>query len=89
MLSPDAADRQEKMRQDMNLAYPVLVDADLEVTKSFGLLNDKGNLPHPAALTIDKDGKVTWLRVDENYTQRPSVDELRTALEGLQAAASE
>lgn len=83
MLSPDAADKQEKMRQDMGLDFPVLVDGDLSVTAAYGLLNDKGNLPHPAALTIDKDGIVTWLRVDENYRQRPPKEELRAALLGL------
>lgn len=77
------------MRQDLDLAYPVLVDDELTVTKSFGLLNDKGNLPHPAALTIDRDGKVTWIRIDKDYRLRPSQDELRTALAGLRSANAE
>lgn len=89
VLSPDAADKQEKMRQDMDLDFPVLVDDDLAVTTAFGLLNDKGNLPHPAALTIDKDGVVTWMRVDENYRLRPSQEELRSALAGLGEDTSE
>ncbi len=77
------------MRQDMDLDFPVLVDGDLAVTAAYGLLNDKGNLPHPAALTIDKNGIVTWLRVDEDYRQRPSKEELRTALAGLGEEDSE
>lgn len=83
VISPDDADKQEAMRQKLGLSFPVLVDAELAVTTSYGLLNDSGKLPHPAALTIDQEGKVTWIRVDEDYLQRPSKDELQSALEGL------
>ncbi len=86
-MSPDEPAKHEKMRQKLELSYPVLADSDLDVTARYGLLNDRGKLPHPAAITINKEGVVTWIRVDEDYLQRPSRDELQTALEGLQGSA--
>lgn len=86
-MSPDEPAKHEKMRQKLELSYPVLADSDLDVTTRYGLLNDSGKLPHPAAITINKEGVVTWIRVDEDYLQRPSRDELQAALEGLQGSA--
>lgn len=71
------------MRKDMGLEFPTLMDPELAVTRAFGLLNDKGNLPHPAAVIIDDAGTVRFLRVDEDYRVRPEPAELLTALEGI------
>jgi hypothetical protein len=44
--------------------------------------SDRG-IPYPAALIIDKKGLVRYVRVDEDYRERPSIEELRDALQVL------
>jgi peroxiredoxin len=40
-------------------------------------------VPHPAVYVIDKTGKVAWAKVEEDFKQRPSNAEIRTALDAL------
>jgi peroxiredoxin len=37
-------------------------------------------IPHPAVYVIDKSGKVAWVKVESNYRQRPTNQEIRAAL---------
>ena len=86
-ISPDETERLEKMRAKENLDIPLLLDPELEITKQLGLVNDKGNLPHPAAIVIEPDGTVSYLRIDEDYSKRPSNKELLDALEASKSAS--
>ena len=40
-------------------------------------------IPHPAVYVIDKQGKVSWARIESDYKQRPTNEEIRAALESL------
>jgi len=64
------------------LNMPFLLDPDATTIKAYGVYNDgsERGIPHPTALVIDKQGVVRFVRVDEDYKQRPSVDELLAAL---------
>ena len=86
-ISPDEIERLEKMRTEESLVIPLLLDPELEITKQLGLVNDKGNLPHPTAIVIESDGTVSYLRVDEDVTKRPSNKELIEALEASKSAS--
>jgi peroxiredoxin len=58
-----------------------LSDHELAVTKSFGIVNEENSkLPHPAAVVVDTHGAVRWVRIDVNYRERPSAEELLAAL---------
>ena len=83
MISPDAADQLESMREKSGFDFPLLMDPDLETIKTYGILNeDNGKIPHPTALIVDRAGKITYLRVDEDYRVRPpTVEELLPALQ--------
>ena len=58
----------------------MLSDPDLSVTDTFGLRNtgihsgppsdEVTALPVPATLLVDRDGKVRWMDVSENYQRR-------------------
>lgn len=37
-------------------------------------------VPHPAVFVIDHEGRIRWSRVESDYTQRASLDEIRAAL---------
>ncbi len=71
------------------LTYPILSDPGHKIIDAFGLRNpafdgqDFAGVPHPAVYVLDKDGKVAWMRIDEDYRQRPTNDEIRAALAAL------
>lgn len=71
------------MRDKLGLAFPVLVDKDGAAAKAYGVWNEhSGKVPHPAAVIVDREGTVRYVRVDEDYKVRPEPDEL---IEVLQA----
>lgn len=64
----------------MGLPFPVLSDPDLEVTKQYGLLHEKGllfkDVPRPTTILVGEDRSVRWIRAAENVRLRPTVDEV-------------
>ena len=86
-ISPDAAETLQSYKEQNGFTFPMLVDSDLSVVNAYGVLNEEsGKIPHPTALIIDKSGKITYIRVDEDYKVRPpTVDELLPALEAAGA----
>ena len=40
-------------------------------------------IPHPAVYVIDKMGRVAWARIESDYKQRPTNDDIRAALNRL------
>lgn len=84
MVSPDEVKKLRRLRQQEELDFPVLVDTDLAVSTSYGLINEANPIvPHPTTLIIDKQGVIRYLRVDTDYKVRPSVGELLEALDRL------
>jgi peroxiredoxin len=69
--------------------YPLLSDPGAKTIDAYGLRNPylKGQpldgIPHPAVYVIDKSGKVAWVRIDQDFRQRPSNEEIRAALDAL------
>ena len=69
--------------------YRLLSDPGGKTIDAYGLRNPylKGQaldgIPHPAVYVIDKAGKVAWVRIDEDFRQRPSNEEIRAALDAL------
>lgn len=41
-------------------------------------------IPHPAVYVIDKKGKVAWVKIESDYKQRPTNEQIRAALDSLQ-----
>jgi peroxiredoxin len=69
--------------------FPILSDPDHETIDAYGLIDPTYKaqkiygIPHPAVYVIDKSGKVSWAKVESDYKQRPSNDEIRAALAAL------
>jgi len=78
-ISPDKAKKSAKLAERFNKPYIFLADRDLTVAEAYGLKKNK-KLPHPALFLIDREGKVVWYHVDQNYKQRPSALQLRGVL---------
>ena len=71
------------------LTLPLLSDPDHRTIDAYGLHDpayDGGKfagIPHAAVYVIDKNGIVTWAKVESNYRERPANDEIRAALNSL------
>jgi len=63
-----------------DLPFPVLSDADFEVTKKYGLFHEKGMLgkdvPRPTTMLIDKSRVIRWLRAETDVRTRPDPEEI-------------
>ncbi len=71
------------------VSFPILADPGHEIIDAYGLRDPayEGQkvygIPHPAVYLIDKNGKVTWAKVESNYRERPTSQEIRAALGSL------
>ena len=81
----------EKIASDKKgvLNFPLLSDPQYKTIDAYGLRDEayKGQdiygIPHPAVYVIDKEGKVSWARIEANYRQRPTNAEIRASLDAL------
>lgn len=81
----------EKIAIDGNGAvnYTMLSDPGHKVIDAYGLHDPAydgkkfDGIPHPAVYVIDKNGRVTWAKVEADYKVRPSNADIRAALEAL------
>ena len=89
-VSTDSIEELQNGRDEHGLHAIMLSDFDLKVTDAFGLRNtlyhsappgdEQEALPVPAALLVDRDGKVLWMDVAENYQRRSDTDVVLAAL---------
>ncbi len=89
---PDASKTlAEKIASDRKgaVGFPLLTDADHKIIDAYGLRDPayEGQkvygIPHSAVYVIDKNGKVTWAKIESNYRERPTNVEIRKALDAL------
>jgi len=89
---PDVSkDFAEKIASDGKgaVTFPILSDPDHKIIDVYGLRDPayEGQkvygIPHPAVYVIDKNGKVAWVKVESNYRERPTNQEIRAALDAL------
>lgn len=81
----------EKIEEDSSGAveFTLLSDPDSAAIDQYALRDpayagtENDGIPHPAVFVIDRDGIIRWSRIESDYKQRPSVEEIRAALEEL------
>ncbi len=86
-ISPDSAAENQKVASDLDLDFPILSDAELELTKALGLLHEGGgippdfaDIPRPAVFIVEQ-GTIRWRAVTDNWRVRVRAESL---LEELQ-----
>jgi peroxiredoxin len=88
-VSPDDPANVRKLAEANGLGYTLLSDPGGEVIERYGIRNRQhtsGVLPDPTALVIDREGRVRYKRIDEDYTVRPPAEELVEAVRALPRA---
>ncbi len=81
----------EKIAADGNGAvnFTMLSDPGHKIIDAYGLHDPAydgkrfDGIPHPAVYVIDKNGRVTWAKVETDYKVRPSNADISAALEAL------
>jgi len=69
--------------------FPLLSDPEHKIIDAYGLRDPAyegqkvDGIPHPAVYVINKDGKVTWAKVESNYRERPTNQQIRAAIDQL------
>ena len=69
--------------------FPLLSDPEHKIIDAYGLRDPayEGQkiygIPHPAVYVIDKQEKVAWARIEADYKQRPTNEEIRAVLDRL------
>jgi len=62
------------------LPFAVASDPQLEATKKYGLVHEKGmmgkDVPRPTVLLLDKDRVIRWMRAETDIRTRPDPDEI-------------
>lgn len=81
-VSPDDIETSQEFAERFDAPYLFLADTELKLTDLYGIRRDE-ELPHPAVIIIDKEGKVAWFYVGENYRERPSSEQIETVLSRL------
>ena len=71
------------------VSFPILSDPDHKIIDAYGLRDPAyagkkfDGIPHPAVYLIDKAGKVAWAKIESNYRERPTNQDIRAVLDVL------
>lgn len=81
----------EKIESDGEgkITFPLLSDPKSEVIDRYDLRDPAyarqqiDGLPHPAVFVLDRQGKIVWSKVETDYRQRATLEEIRAALDAV------
>jgi peroxiredoxin len=78
-ISPDAPERSETLRRDLQLPFPILCDTERRVIREWDVHNprERGGIAKPSVFVIDKERKVCYGAVDGVANRRPPAEILR------------
>jgi len=85
-VSPDPVEKNRTVAQRFDISYPILSDAELELTDALGLRHEGAGMedyapdvPRPATFII-QDGRIVWRDLTDNWRVRIKADDLLAAL---------
>jgi len=94
-ISPDSAEDSKgfsgKIAADGKgpIPYPLLSDSDHRVIDAYGLQDPRylkqrrEGIPYPTTYVIDRSGRIAWMRMDQDFRERPPTAETRAAIDAL------
>ena len=94
-ISPDSAEDSKgfsvKIAADGKgpIPYPLLSDSDHRVIDAYGLQDPRylkqrrEGIPYPTTYVIDRSGRIAWMRMDQEFRERPPTAETRAAIDAL------
>ena len=85
-ISADPPDKSREIVEAYALAFPVLSDTETEAIHAYGVVHEMGDpinetdIARPATFILDREGRVVWYHLPENWRIRPRPDELLVEL---------
>jgi len=87
----------EKVEKDGKgeVKFPLLSDPGHKTIDAYGLMDEKyvgkgfEGIPKPAIYILDENRKVLWAKIESDYRERPTIEEIRSALDNLKTDDSE
>ena len=79
-LSAGSARVASELATQLGVAFPLLADTDLGVTKAYGVQEGGTSHPRPATFVLDANRKVVYRHVGASAADRPALDEILAAL---------
>jgi peroxiredoxin len=79
----DGVEKSRELADKLKVTFPVLSDVDHKVIDSYDLYNAEGKIAKPAMFVLDRQGKVRWVFLDENYRIRAVNDAVLAELKKL------
>ena len=89
-ISPDPADKSRELARKIAadgrgpLGFPLLSDARSTAIDRYGLRDGKNPYPHPTVFVLDQHGRIRWMKVESDYRERPSNEEVAAALDSFE-----
>ena len=88
-ISVDPPERSREIVAAYGFTFPLLSDAEGRVIDAFGVRHDAGNpidgtaIARPATFVLDRDGRVVWRDLTENWRVRPRPATLLAVLDDI------
>lgn len=95
-ISPDSPEQNRKLAREIasdgrgQLGFPLLSDARSIVIDRYGLRDPAyagekiDGVPHPSVFVLDPEGRVRWVKIETDYRERPSNEEVAAALDAFE-----
>ena len=68
------------------LGFPLLSDLHGAVINRYHLLDPAftNGVPKPTVFVLDKDGKIRWAKIEDDYRERPTNEEVAAAIDAFE-----
>jgi peroxiredoxin len=72
------------------VTFPLLSDALARVIDRYGLRDEayagqkEYGIPHPAVFVLDQQGRVRWAKIESDFRERPSNEDVAAALDAFE-----
>ena len=95
-ISPDPPQESRKLATKIAsdrrgpLGFPLLSDLKSKVIDRYGLRDpayrqqQTDGVPRPAVYVLDQNGRVRWVKIESDYRERPSTEEVGAALDAFE-----
>jgi peroxiredoxin len=70
--------------------FPLLSDVQSKVIDRYGIRDpsyrnqENDGVPRPSVFVLDQKGRVKWLRIENDYRERPMTEEISAALDSFE-----
>ncbi|MDE2237678.1 MAG: redoxin domain-containing protein [Elusimicrobia bacterium] len=82
-VSIDSTWSHKAWQEKMGLKHRLLSDMHRKATKAYGLFLPAANISQRATVLVDKNGKVAWVKVEQDITKERDYNEIEEQLKKL------